>query len=200
MTSKKGFTLLELLVAVAVFVVLAALSYGTLISMLSTQKETEAASERLIALQKTILFVERDLFQITARTIREDQAVREELIGSEFGKYRLEFTRTGHPNPVELPRGYQQRVAYGLSEDEEHRLYRYVWPTLDRTLTTEPRRILLLENVESLSFRFYDNQRQVHNNWPVAAGQSVGLPYAVEIVLHFKDAGQLRRLLVLPVS
>jgi len=196
-----GFTLLELLIALAVFAVLSVMAYGILTTMLTTQRQTEEASEHLVAIQKTILNIERDLLQVTARSIREETIVRNELIGSEYGQYRLEFTRTGHPNPGELPRGYQQRVAYGISEDEEHNLYRYTWPTLDRTTTAEPHRGLLLKNVESLQLKFYDAAKEVHTSWPVDSNpHATGLPRAVEIILEFKDAGSLRRLIVLPVS
>ncbi|MGB5440345.1 MAG: prepilin-type N-terminal cleavage/methylation domain-containing protein, partial [Gammaproteobacteria bacterium] len=51
----RGFTLLEMLVALAIFSLLAVMSYGGLAAVLEQQFRTEAEAERLAALQKAYL-------------------------------------------------------------------------------------------------------------------------------------------------
>ncbi|MDH5180478.1 MAG: type II secretion system minor pseudopilin GspJ [Gammaproteobacteria bacterium] len=201
--TRQGFTLIELLLAVAIFSLLAMLAYGTLSRILSDQQRIDEVSDRLIAIQKAVLNMERDLLQITNRSIREDTVRRDELLGDGegYGEIRLEFTRTGHPNPNNLPRGYQQRVAYAMPANEEKKLYRYTWPVLDRSQLTEPHKVLLLENVNKLQVVFYDRQGQTYDVWPNQANQQpTPLPYAIEIKLELEGYGELRRLIVLPVS
>ena len=50
-----GFTLLELLVAIAVFAVLAVMAYGTLSNVLQAQSQTREAAQQLTRVQQAIL-------------------------------------------------------------------------------------------------------------------------------------------------
>jgi len=67
-----GFTLLELLVALSIFGLLAAMSYSGLQAVLQQQSYTEQAAERLGALQKLYLIMQRDIEQIVARPVRDE--------------------------------------------------------------------------------------------------------------------------------
>ena len=57
MSNSKGFTLLELLVALAIFGLLAAMSYGGLQAVLNQQWHTEQAADSLAELQKMYLLM-----------------------------------------------------------------------------------------------------------------------------------------------
>jgi len=167
-----GFTLLELLVAIAVFAVLAIMSYGTLSNVLLAQSQTREAAQQLNRVQKAMLHIERDLLQVVVRPIRDDTGTPfPALAGAEFGHYRLEFTRTGYPNPNNAARSYLQRITYAMPDDEEHKLYRYIWPSLDRGGIHEPHKLLLLDDVEELVLHFYDNQGEEHSSWPPPTSQ-----------------------------
>lgn len=197
-----GFTLLELLIAIAVFAVLAIMSYGALSTVLRTQSQTSEAAERLSRVQQAMLHIERDLLQVVVRPVRDDNGEPfPALAGAEFGHYRLEFTRTGHPNPNFSPRSYLQRIAYAMPDDEEHKLYRYVWPSLDRGEIQEPYKLLLLDDVEELELHFYDNQGEDHSSWPPSTipqtgpGYLIAMPKAIKVVLKLKSMGEIWRLL-----
>jgi len=56
-----GLTLIELLVAVAIFSLLAALAYGGLINVLATRTAVDVESQRLAKLQRAFLRIGRDL-------------------------------------------------------------------------------------------------------------------------------------------
>ena len=53
----QGFTLLELLIALAVFAVLATMAYGVLRNVLHTQQTTEDAAARLQQIQQAIFYL-----------------------------------------------------------------------------------------------------------------------------------------------
>ncbi len=204
-TANTGFTLLELLVAIAVFAVLAIMSYGTLSNVLQAQSQTREAAQELTRIQQAILHIERDLLQIVVRPIRDENGEpMPAMMGAELGHYRLEFTRTGHPNPNNAARSYLQRITYAMPEDEEHKLYRYVWPSLDRGGVQEPHKLLLLDDVEEMRVRFYDNQGEEHPGWPPLDNQQTGstnltaMPKAIKVVLKLKGLGEIWRLLEMP--
>lgn len=203
---QSGFTLLELLIAIAVFAVLAIMSYGTLSSVLRAQSQISAAAKQLNRVQRAILHIERDVLQIVVRPIQDEYGdPRHAVEGGEFGKYRLEFTRTGRTNPMGAPRSYLQRVAYSTDPDEANKLYRYVWPSLDRADDTEPNKTLLLDDVEELTLRFYDNQGEEHRSWPQPFNgpgtQPVDvMPKAIKVVMKLKSMGEIWRLLEVPGS
>jgi general secretion pathway protein J len=117
------------------------------------------------------------------------------ILSSLTGDFALELTHSGWSNPAGLPRGTQQRSAYRLEDDE---LVRYHWNVLDRTYSNEPVATVLLDNVESLFFLFYDDNGTSSETWPPqnAVGSSSARlrPRAVEIVLSLSDVGEITRL------
>mgnify|MGYP003462655442 CR=1 FL=1 len=66
----RGFALFELLVAMAIFSVLAALAYGGLSSVARTRGELEASGARLKALQLGVAQIGRQLRQAAVRPVR----------------------------------------------------------------------------------------------------------------------------------
>ena len=104
-----GFTLLELLVALAIFGLLAAMSYSGLHAVLQQQLYTEQAAERLGALQKLYLIMQRDIEQIVARTVRDEFGDAQLPV---VGGDALQFTRGGWRNPAGRQRSTLQRVGY----------------------------------------------------------------------------------------
>jgi general secretion pathway protein J len=111
------------------------------------------------------------------------------------GQYAIEITHSGWSNPVGLPRGTMQRSAYRLENDE---LLRYHWNVLDRTFANEPVATVLLDDVESLLFRYLQADGVWIDRWPPQDTENTsGLrdrPRAVEIVLTLADEGELTRL------
>ena len=202
--AQSGFTLLELLVAIAVFAILSIMAYGTLSNILRAQSQTRETAEELHRLQQAILHIERDMMQIVVRPIRDEyREPRHSLVGEEMGPYRLEFTRTGRSNPMEAPRSYLQRVAYVIPLDEENKLYRYVWPSLDRSQEPAVHKTLLLDGVEELSMSFYDNQDEEIKSWPPTQDQSnqpnyTAMPRAIRFSLKLKGMGDVNRLIIIP--
>ena len=194
----KGFTLIEVMVAVAIFGVMSMLAYTALGSTLSSAEYLGNRMDRLQAVQRTMRYLSTDLFQTAPRPVRTElgDSFAPALRTSLSSEYALELTRGGWGNPAGLPRSTMQRVAYRLEEDE---LVRYHWNVLDRTYGNEPIGTVLLDDVEGLYFRYFDTSDEPSEVWPPqsqSGGAGLRLrPRAVEIVLTLVDQGEIRRLL-----
>ncbi|GAB4350020.1 MAG: GspJ family T2SS minor pseudopilin variant XcpW [Gammaproteobacteria bacterium] len=195
---QRGFTLLELLVAMAVFAILAVMAYAGLNGVLENRRALEAQSDRLRQLQTAFLLIGRDLTQGSARWVRDELGGNlEPLKGGEGFVPLLELTHTGQRNPAGARRSHLERVAYQVQGEE---LIRLRWPVIDRAQDTVPKRRTLLTGVRAVSLRFYDSGNRWQGSWPPAEQtlEESGLPRAVEITLDLEDWGRISRLFALP--
>jgi general secretion pathway protein J len=198
MTRGRGFTLLELLVALAIFSVIAVMAYGGLSTVLGQSSLTEERAVRLGKLQKTYLIMQRDLEQVVPRSIRDEFGDR---IGPLTGTPSFQFTRGGWRNPLEHPRSTLQRVGYLLEDGE---LTRYAWPVLDRAQDSKPVEQLLAKDITDLQVRYLDEKNRWQEQWPeerlgVSAEEPPEeLPKAVELTLEHEYFGTLVWLFQLP--
>jgi general secretion pathway protein J len=192
---QRGFTLLELLVALSVFSLVSVMAYSGLRTVLQSKQHTEQRAARIQQLQSAVMLLERDLAQFVDRPVRDEFGdPQQALLSADYGDTRLAFTRAGYRNPTGLPRSNLQRVAYGL---EEEALVRLAWPVLDRAQGSEPYRGVLLEGVRELQLRFMDEEREWQGQWPpegLAPDAPIPLPRAVEVTLELEDLGEVRRL------
>ena len=190
----RGFTLIEVLVALAIFGVLSALAYMTLGQTLNNSDMLTERMDRLQSIQRTVNYLSTELLQAAPRPIRADLG-GEPALRSSFGSdFALELTHGGWPNSAGVPRGTQQRSAYRIEDDE---LVRYHWPVLDRTASTFPIATVLMDEIDSLTFRFLQANGDWTDQWPPTGSGTTSvtsvLPRAVEITLVLPDEGELIR-------
>jgi general secretion pathway protein J len=194
---QRAFTLIEVLVALAIFGILAAMSYGALSQTLLSAEMLNERMDRLQAIQRTVRHLSQDFLQLAPRPVRLElgDSVGPALQTDLRSEFALELTHGGWSNPVSLPRGTLQRTAYRIEEDE---LVRYYWTVLDRTLNNEPVAITILDGVQSLVFRYLLDSGDWLEQWPPPTTPGpVGLrqrPRAVEILLTLEDEGEIRRI------
>ena len=194
----RGFTLIEVLVAMAVFAVLAAFAYSTLSQTILSAEILGDRMDRLQALQRTIRTLTDDLTQLAPRPVRDELGdnLRPALDTGFQSGFAMELTRGGWSNPVVLPRSTLQRVGYRVEDNE---LLRFHWYALDRTLSNEPVSVVLLDGVEGIQFRFASNDGDFSDQWPPlnrpgALGARLR-PRAVEVTLLLEAEGEIRRLI-----
>jgi len=191
-----GFTLIEVLVALAVFGVLAALAYMALGQTLANADMLTVRMDRLQAVQRTLNYLSTDLLQAAPRPVRADLGDAQPALVSSFAAdFALQLTHGGWPNSAGVPRSTLQRTAYRVEDGE---LIRYHWNVLDRTANNIPVATVLLDDVDSLTFRFLPAGGEWTDQWPTLSEQtgsgSAMLPRAVEITLVLANEGELRRL------
>ncbi|MEJ2572532.1 MAG: type II secretion system minor pseudopilin GspJ [Gammaproteobacteria bacterium] len=198
----KGFTLLELLVSLAIFAILATMAYTALNTVMNARKEVEKRAARLTELQTAFMAMERDIEEAVARPVRDDLGDEQPALkGGGVGTNVLMLTRTGWRNPLGVARSDLQRVAYGFTN---HQLLRESWGTLDRGPGNEPYQEVLINGVSAVDVRFLGQDRQWLGYWPPEsniAAQNPDLaqmPLAVEISVDVKGWGRIVRLFRVP--
>ena len=193
-----GFTLMELLVAIAIFAILGSLAMSGYTELQQQSEYAEQRLERLREVQRAVQTIGQDLAQIEPRPVREplgDTRLPAVLAGGSVD-YGLQFTRAGWSNTAGLPRPTLQRVGYRLDGEG---LWRDHWPVLDRTLALEPTRVKLLGGVRAVRFRYLDANREWVDRWPV--GDPTGpeaerlRPAGIEVILDLEDWGEIRRVI-----
>ena len=194
----KGFTLIEVLVAIAIFALLSALAYGSLGQSVLVQEALGDRMERTRDIQRAMRIITRDFLQLAPRPVRSELGDRyNPSLSTAFESgFAVQLTRGGWMNPMTLPRGTQQRAAYRL-EDEE--LIRYHWNVLDYTLSNEIISVRLLDEVQSVTFLFMQQNGEWIEQWPpgndLADPSVLRLrPRAVQIVLSLYDEGEITRI------
>lgn len=193
---ERGFTMIEVVIAVAIFAVLYLAAYGGLSSVITSKQETEQALIRLKQLQLTMSKLQRDIEQTTDRDGKDELGGTLRKIASGVNSdLLLELSRNGWRNPAGLTRSHLQRVAYRLDEDQ---LIRMTWPFVDRAQDSQASETTLIDNIVSAELRFYDDEGEVSDTWPTATAQTsddpIELPRAVELTLELGDWGKVVRI------
>jgi len=134
---QRGFTLIELAVAVFITAILFAIGYGAVNQAIKNRDALEQQQDRLIAVQTAMRTIAQDVNQLSMRPIRDPTGNGWLPVLSAAGNTQriLELTRGGWANPAGVQRPALQRVAYVMDGTTLRREY---WPVLDPLLSTEP--------------------------------------------------------------
>lgn len=197
MVKLRGFTLLELVVAMAVFAIMAAIAYSGLNNVLIAQQQTDVHSEQLHQLQLAMTWFERDIEQTVNRGVRSEYGeVLPPVIGNDFEGYLLELTHGGWRNPANQPRSHLQRVAYALRDEQLIRAY---WRVLDRAEDSKPFENVLLDGVKAVEIRYLGANGEWRTSWPELSTTGNAspeiMPKAIEVNVDTKQFGKITRLL-----
>lgn len=195
-----GFTLLEILIAVAIFAVVSIMALGGYNQLITQSERIEANSTRTRAVQLAIQRMVQDFAEIEPRPVREPlgNAPLPVLLAEGRGETLAELTRAGWSNPAGVPRSTLQRVAYRFDGQKLRRDY---WLALDRTLQAPPTTVVLLDQVKEVKLRFLTPERVYQDQWPPQGGGTnspYARPIAIEVTLELEDMGKLVRLVELP--
>lgn len=185
-----GFTLLELLIALSIFALIAMMAYGGLLSVLQVDAHIATTTQQLTRLQLTFQRFQQDITQLIYRPIRNEYG--DSVPAIQATMQQIEFTRAGWRNPLQQARSQLQRVNYVV---EKQTLWRTYWQVLDRTRDTQPQRTALLPDVTAFKLRFLDDQTLWHDEWNSAvqsqlSGKSLQLK-AIEITLSITNWGEI---------
>jgi len=202
-----GLTLIELLLALGIFSILAVLAYGGINSVLNTRQAVKQESTRLAAVQRSFVRLGRDLGQVSPRAIRDIHGDVEPALHTGTNTYTykkeladetdeltaevlIEFTVAGKRLLPGQTRSSLQRIAYAVHDNS---LLRLNWSVLDRAQDSQPYVSEILSNIEKLKFRFLTAEGNWLDEWVIDEVELQELPIAVEVTFEDKKWGQLRR-------
>lgn len=198
---QRGFTLIELLIAMALTVLISAMSYRFLDAAMAVSEQGYDVLQHVNELERVWLLLAADLQQASTRTAAKPATGVDALAATDLlpggrpamlsqaggGLFlpatlqrpgaQLWFVRTGWSNPLQQQRSELQRVAYRVVDGD---LYRDYWPERNQGLTETPAGSLrLLQDVEAMSFRFLPVgalpvEDAWSREWPPVINDSVG--------------------------
>ncbi|WP_028772889.1 type II secretion system minor pseudopilin GspJ [Shewanella waksmanii] len=193
-----GFTLLEMLVAIAIFAMIGLAANSVLQTVMKNDEATKDFAVRLKAMQQGFGALQRDLGQMVARTPRLLEGGRGTTVfqtGSDMFDSESEslvFFRIGWLNPEGiLPRGSLQSVAYVVVEGN---LERWHFPYPEPEFGAEPIKTVVIENVVSVEYSFF-----MEDKWERKV-DATKLPKAIAMEIEVEGLGLIQRKFLLPAG
>lgn len=192
-----GFTLIEVLVAIAVFASLSMAAYQVVNQVQLSNAQSIEKTERLQTMQRALIWMDNDFRQMALRQMRTNGESPSETLLS-YGDYVLEsddkgiiFNRLGWQNPQSVfPRGEVTKVGYRIREEKLERVW---WRYSDTPAGQLPLSRPILDDVEAFSVTFYEN-----GEWKEEWTKPRALPAAIAITLTLKDYGEIERVYLTP--
>ncbi|MFV5425760.1 MULTISPECIES: type II secretion system minor pseudopilin GspJ [unclassified Acinetobacter] len=187
MSTKKGFTLVELLVAIAIFAVLSALGWKVF-DYLAKVKDRNAMHEaNLEQLQESYQQILRDTMQAVPLTANVKGQQQPALV---LQNGRFNFSKTGVTDPLQQSISPHERVEYQYRADEK-KLYRLKYRNLHQTGNDQPESSVMLDEVEAFEIMVL-NPNEL-SSWPESnidpqqTEQLRLLPKGIKINLTVRD-------------
>ncbi|TPG12390.1 type II secretion system minor pseudopilin GspJ [Sphingomonas oligophenolica] len=183
-----GFTLVEVMVSLLIFGMLAAAGVAILSLSVRAQQTTGAKFDDVSALNRTLALMSGDLGQATMRAARDEGGtVQPAFTGTSDGQMR--FVRAGWSNIDAAPRASLQKVAYRV---EGGVLQRIAYPMVDGAAPLPA--TALLTNVDRVSAR-YRFKGAWSDRWD--GSQGAPLPEAVELSIARKGGQGYRAMMLI---
>jgi general secretion pathway protein J len=178
-----GFTLVEVMVALMIFGMIASAGVALLAFSVRAQAATTARLDDVGALARQSSLLDADLAQAVDRPARDDRGTRlPAFVGNGAS---VTFVRAGWGNIDGQPRSSLQKVSYRLAGDT---LERIAWPMVDGAAALPPAAALAGLRAARLRYRIAGAW---NDTWD---GRTAPLPQALELIVERKDGLSFRQL------
>ncbi len=195
MKKAKGFTLIELMIAIMIFAIISIISYRIISSLLKTKQVVTAAQNKWGGISQSINRIGLAIQDAIPLVIRDgDGSIKPAVLG----KNNLE---TAYDAQLELTTGGSiGDPVYGISPPKRMgfrynggTLYMISWPVLNRVINTTPRVDVLLANVSSFTVNFLYPDKQWRDTWPMDAPSITQLPTGIKIEINMTTGEKIFR-------
>ena len=190
-SSQRGFTLLEVLIAVAIFALVSSATFTMLQQTIKASEQFDDKAAYLVELQRTHRLLQQDFMQAIPRTVRDEFGDVLPAVMSEDMNWgtAIELTRTGRANPLAKARSDLLRLRYFFNGEQ---LIRRTWKRLDRAPQAEFQEQIVLDNVKTWQVRFLAGEQWL-DMWPINVdGSANELPSAIEVNLSLSNDREFR--------
>lgn len=188
----QGFTLIEMVIAVAIFAVMMVIAFPGLTHIAKVGDQVGQSNRSLSELQFALTYLNRDWTQVSSRKILDQYGDEKPHIVIEDNS--ITFTHSGWSNLLQQKRSELQRVQYLVKENQ---LIRQYWVSLDQVTAEEPISTVLIDDVETFEIHFIDSSEQAIERWPLEE-QRVNSPIALRVEIDIKQFGKVHRIMEIP--
>ncbi len=193
-----GFTLLEMLVALAIFAIISVMTYRGLTTVLQTRSHLAQENRKWQDVALLFTRIEQDLSMLAKRSVRDtDNRSTAPFLAMPIAQGAqdaiLMFTRMGFPEQANTLAG-PLRCGYRLRRDTVEQL---LWAAPDAAPRATPIVNHLLDNVAAMEFQYLDQIGTWHTHWPQPGNTRI-FPAAVRIVIELKSKERITRIFALP--
>lgn len=173
MMREHGFTLLEVLVAIAIFAVLTAAGWQVFDQLLKNRERNGQHAQQLVQLQTAYSQILRDLNQIVPMTGQESNELYPAL---SLQNNNLQFNRAGVIDPLQQGLDQFEFIEYRY-DTQQQAILRYKFPYIYRQDLQNMQADVVLSGVEDLQIRVLDPALQ--DTWPAQTVETVEAQQAV---------------------
>ena len=195
--NSKGFTLIEVLVALSVLAMLALASNQILSTATNANQVSKEKVGEIAALNTTFRLMQQDFSQLAQRHTRNESgdstgrflAADRFLLSSQY--HGVVGVRDGWNNPISLlPRSELQLFSYIVEDDNLVRQYRIYVDALDGE---ESKSQILLTDITDFVVSFRGSDGEWEESWTKEE-----LPKAIKIEIFISDVQSVTRAILLP--
>jgi general secretion pathway protein J len=193
-TKPKGFTLIEILIALFIFAIMASIASVALRRIYLNKQILDQHIQEMDQLQLAVAMLRLDISQMVDRPVRDNEGqLHTAVIGTAS---MISFTRIGNINPL----GYfnishLQRISYNGNS----KLTRGTWNSLDLAPSSKIMNRTLLSSISNWKIKYYDDNLLSYDKWPTGKEDNSSsnpdkknpLPAAVEIQFTDKPLGDV---------
>lgn len=183
----KGFTLVELLVAIAIFAVLSALGWKVFDYLIKVKDRNAMHEQNLGQLQEAYLLMQRDALQIIPLTANIAGSQQAALI---LNNQQLSFSKAGVSDPLKQSVSPYERIEY-VYDPAEKKITRLKYSHLNVTQSAQPLSSVILSDVEDYQISILNPNELTQ--WPESGTDLSNknniqlLPRGVKVNLKVKD-------------